>query len=220
VTGLEENQSMIKKWVYYISILAVIAFISSAFKPFKKQNREWFVVDENEEMVYHFPSQNQTDYKRLDVPFTGKFFVGYKEAIAFRESQGKYSKINTFGYLGKYQFSAETLRSIGISDSMAFLRSPKLQEKAFVALLAKNKWELQHEIDRYSGTVVGGIHITESGILAAAHLGGVGSVKRFFKYNGKRSFSDGYGTSIKTYMKKFGGYETSAIIADSDAKAK
>lgn len=211
---------MLKKWTYYISIITIVAFISSGFRSFEKHDHDWFLVGEDEEMLYHFPSQNQGDYKSLDVPFTGKFFVGYKEAIAFKESQGKYSKVNTFGYMGKYQFSSETLRSIGINDSAAFLRSPKLQEKAFVALLSKNKWELRKEIQQYSGKVVGGIHITESGILAAAHLGGVSTVKKFFRSNGKRQFRDGYGTSLKSYMRKFGGYETDAILADADARVK
>ncbi len=208
---------MLKKWIYYISVITVIAFICSGFKSFKKQNHDWFLVNEDDEMLYHFPSQNQSDYSSLNVPFTGKFFIGYKEAIAFKESQCKYSKVNTFGCLGKYQFSAETLKSIGITNHSAFLRNPKLQEKAFVALLSKNKWELRDEIEKYCGTVVGGIHITESGILAAAHLAGVTSVKKFFRSNGERRFRDGYGTSLRSYMKKFAGYETSAIVADSNA---
>ena len=36
----------------------------------------------------------------------------------------------------------ETLKSVGIRDSLLFLRSPKVQERAFVALLSKNKAEL------------------------------------------------------------------------------
>ena len=211
---------MIKKWIYYTSITLIVAFISFGFKSFETKNQDWFLVNEDEQMLYHFPSKNQSDYKSLNIPFTGKFFIGYKEAIAFKESQGKYGKVNTFGCLGKYQFTPQTLRSIGISDSLGFLRNPRLQEKAFVALLSKNKWELRNEIERYSGMVIGGIFITESGILAAAHLGGVGSVKKFFKSNGKRSIRDGYGTSLQSFMKNFGGYETSAIVADSNAKAK
>lgn len=217
VTALKEIQSMIKKWTYYISILSIVAFICFGFKPFKKQNHDWFLLGEDDEMLYHFPSKNQADYANLNIPFTGKFFIGYKEAIAFRESQGKYSKVNSFGMMGKYQFSPETLRSIGVNNHAAFMKSPVLQEKAFIALLAKNKWLLRDEIAKYSGMVIGGIHVTESGILAAAHLGGVTTVKRFFKSNGTRHFRDGYGTSIKTYMRKFGGYETGAIVADADA---
>jgi hypothetical protein len=47
--------------------------------------------------------------------------------------------------------------------------------------------------------------ITESGILAAAHLGGQGSVKRYFKHG--KVFKDGYGTKITSYMDTFSGYD-------------
>jgi hypothetical protein len=156
----------------------------------------------------------------LNIPFTGNFFIGFKEAIAFKESQGKYKKINSLGYLGKYQFGTATLKTIGVHNSAAFLNNPDLQEKAFLALLAKNKWELRDEIEKYEGTLLNGIRVTESGILAAAHLGGVGSVKKYFKNNGKRYLRDAYGTSLRSYMKAFGGYDTSFIIADSNARVK
>lgn len=217
--SVREKSDMIKKWAYYLSVISIVSFISLAFKPFKTLANDNFLIDETEGMDYKFPSQNQDDYPNLNIPFTGKFFIGYKEALAFKESQGKYHKVNTLGYMGKYQFGKTTLKSIGIDDADAFLRSPKLQEKAFIALLAKNKWELRNEIARYSGKVVGGVLITESGILAAAHLGGVGSVKKYFRYNGQRFLRDGYGTSLKTYLRNFAGYETSAIQADRYAKA-
>lgn len=211
---------MIKKWIFYIAILFSVTYLSSGFKPSKLQNGDWSQTQNNEEGAYSFPSLEKNDYVHFSIPFTGKYFIGFKEALAFKESQGKYHKVNTLGYLGKYQFGTETLKTIGIHDSVAFLRSPKLQEKAFVALLSKNKWELREEIQKYSGKIVGGVKITESGILAAAHLGGAGSVKRFLCSNGEKKCKDDYGTSVKSYMKLFGGYQTSAIIADSDAKAK
>ena len=43
-------------------------------------------------------------------PYLGKSFVGFKEALAFKESRGDYFTVNSFGYLGKYQFSKETLK--------------------------------------------------------------------------------------------------------------
>ena len=209
---------MIKKWTYFASLTLIIAFLSSGFKPIQNEHYDWFHTSEDEETAYLFPSQKPTDYTNLNIPFTGKYFIAYKEAIAFKESQGKYRLVNTFGYMGKYQFGMSALRAIGITDRNAFLNSPKLQEKAFVALLSKNKWELRNEIKKYEGKVVGGVRVTESGILAAAHLGGAGSVKKFFKTSGKKYLRDGYGTSLRSYMKRFGGYETSAIIADSNAK--
>lgn len=194
--------------------------MSSGFKKFELENYNWFHVGENEEMNYMFPSKMKKDYINLNIPFTGKFFIGFKEAIGFKESQGKYKKINTLGYMGKYQFGIETLKTIGIKDSLAFLNSPRLQEKAFVALLSKNKSLLKEEIELYSGKIISGVKVTESGILAAAHLGGAGSVKRFLKTNGARKCRDQYGTSVKTYMKDFGGYETHAIVADSNARVR
>ncbi len=198
----------------------VVGFISIAFKPLSSKDNQWFFLDNGEAILYEFPSKNSTDYISLGLPFTGKFFIGFKEAIGFKESQGKYYKVNTLGYIGKYQFGKATLATIGIKDSSQFINSPKLQEKAFVTLLAKNKWELRNEIEKYEGKIVGGVRITESGILAAAHLGGAGSVKKFLNSNGERKCKDAYGTSVKTYMRQFGGYETDAIIADNDARVK
>ena len=211
---------MIKKWSFYAGLILIIAYLSSGFKRFELENHNWFQANNDDEASYLFPSKEQKDYINLNIPFTGKFFIGFKEAVAFKESQGKYQKINSLGYMGKYQFGLETLKTIGVNDSLSFLNSPKLQEKAFVALLSKNKWELKDEIEKYSGKVISGVKITESGILAAAHLGGAGSVKRFLNSNGSRKCKDDYGTSVKTYMRDFGGYETSGIIADSNAKVK
>lgn len=208
---------MIKKWFFYTSLALIIAFLSSGFKPFELDSNDWFLINKKDGTHYLYPSQKQNDYTNLNVPYTGKFFIGFKEAIAFRESQGKYKKINSLGYMGKYQFGATTLKTVGIEDCSQFLNSPRMQEKAFVALLAQNKSELKDVIDKYDGRVISGILVTESGILAAAHLGGAGSVKKFFKHDGKRYFKDAYGTSIRSYMKEFGGYETSGIAADSNA---
>ena len=214
---------MIKKWIYYTSIALITAFITLSFKATTHNIRN--VVNDNEASFYILPSlediDNGTDeYLNFNFPFTGKTFTGFKEALAFKESQGRYTLINSLGYMGKYQFGRAALRAIGIHDSSEFLRNPRLQEKAFKALLAKNKWELRKEIEKYDGKVVNGVAVTESGILAAAHLGGAGSVKKFFKNNGKRTIKDNYGTSLQSYMKKFGGYDTSFIEANSNAKIK
>ena len=211
---------MIKKGIFYTTILLTVAFISSGFKPYTSQISSFLFADENVGQSYIFPSQNSIDYFRLKIPFTGRFFIGFKEAVAHKESQGKYGKINSLGYMGKYQFGIETLKAIGINDSVGFMNNPRLQEKAFVALLSKNKYELRDYISYFDGKVVDGVKITESGILAAAHLGGSGSVKRFLNSNGEKKCKDDYGTSVKTYMKDFGGFETAGIKAVKNAQVK
>ncbi|NRR92322.1 peptidoglycan-binding protein LysM [Winogradskyella undariae] len=154
----------------------------------------------------------------LFTPYLGKSFEGFKEALAFKESRGDYFTVNTLGYLGKYQFGAETLKVIGIYDPHQFLYNPELQEKAFIANAERNKWVLRKDITRFEGKKIGGVKITESGILAAAHLAGPGSVKKFLRSYGVQNFSDAYGSSVKYYMKKFSGYDTSMIAPDKKAR--
>ncbi|MEM6517496.1 MAG: peptidoglycan-binding protein LysM, partial [Bacteroidota bacterium] len=128
--------------------------------------------------------------------------------------------VNTLGYLGKYQFGAETLKLIGIYNPNQFLYNPKLQEKAFLANAARNKWILRKDIEKYTGKTIAGIKVTESGILAAAHLAGPGTIQKFLRSGGNYNYSDAYGSSVKYYLKKFAGYDTSFIKAERRAKAR
>ena len=145
-------------------------------------------------------------------------FEHFKEALASKESQGNYKAVNKLGYLGKYQFGRSTLERFEIYNIHAFLKTPELQEKAFLALCSVNKWILRKDIRRNKGKTINGIFITESGILAAAHLGGAGNVKKFLRSHGTMKFKDAFGTSIESYLRLFAAYDTSAIKADRMAK--
>lgn len=126
--------------------------------------------------------------------------------IGFRESGNRYDITNKWGYMGRYQFGKSTLKGLGFEVSKSeFLSNPQLQDSAMMALLNHNKEKLQKYIDVYDGQTINGMLITESGILAAAHLGGQGSVKRYFKHG--KVFRDGNGTKITSYMNKFSGYD-------------
>jgi len=130
----------------------------------------------------------------------------FLNSIGMRESSNRYDVVNGWGYMGKYQFGKRTLKNLGYDISKKeFLNSPHIQEMAMLDLLSHNKKILQSYIDDYSGIVVDGTEITESGILAAAHLGGPGNVKRYFK-KGKQ-FKDGNGTKLTSYLTKFSGYK-------------
>lgn len=156
--------------------------------------------------------------ENMFTPHLGKSFEGFKEALAFKESRGDYFTVNTLGYLGKYQFGTETLKVIGIYNPNHFLYNPELQEKAFIANAERNKWVLRKDIKRFKGEIISGVKVTESGILAAAHLAGPGSVKKFLRSYGVANFSDAYGSSVKYYMKKFSGYDTSNIAPKKKAR--
>lgn len=130
----------------------------------------------------------------------------FLNAIGQRESSNRYTVVNKWGYMGKYQFGKRTLKSLGYNVSRKeFLNSPHLQEMAMMDLLLHNKKSLQSYIDTHEGIVVNGTKISESGILAAAHLAGSGNVRRYFK-KGKQ-FKDGNGTKLTSYLTQFSGYK-------------
>nr|WP_321224650.1 peptidoglycan-binding protein LysM [uncultured Psychroserpens sp.] len=226
---------MIKKVSnYFVVPLAICAMLFLALKPQNSLNFEDYStagLELNYDMSHNLTSLNDdVDFEQIQLsnpfqstyvyfPYLGKSYIGFKEALAFKESRGNYFSVNTLGYLGKYQFGAETLKLIGIYNPNQFLYNPELQEKAFLANAERNKWILRKDIKRFEGKKISGVKITESGILAAAHLAGPGSVKKFLRSYGKTNKADAYGSSVKYYMKKFSGYDTSFIEADKKAKA-
>ena len=134
-----------------------------------------------------------------------KDYYAFLDAIGHQESGNRYNIVNRFGYMGRFQFGKATLRTIKVKvDKETFLNNPQIQDYAMLKLLCYNKNKLQKYIDEYEGKTINGILVTESGLLAAAHLGGQGSVKKWFRTGKVRK--DGNGTKITSYMIRFGGY--------------
>jgi len=130
----------------------------------------------------------------------------FLDEIGMRESSNRYDVVNKWGYMGKYQFGRKTLKNLGYDvTKKEFLNSPILQEKAMLDLLNHNKKILQKYINYWEGKKIKGTTITESGILAAAHLAGPGNVKRFLKEG--KEFKDGNGTKLTRYLTQFSGYK-------------
>lgn len=204
---------MKRKVLKVFSILSVLYMVSTGFTSWKHTTVEYNLPAED--AVYTvLPSGLIETEPEILSPITGKSFIGFKEALGFKESQGRYTTVNTFGYLGKYQFGKSTLKRFKIYNTIEFLNDAELQEDAFEALCSVNKWILVRDIKRSVGKRINGIRITESGILAAAHLAGAGNVKKYLRSNGTFHFSDAYGTTIEHYLKKFAGYDTSLIEAN------
>lgn len=135
-------------------------------------------------------------YKNLDL---------FLNDLGFKESSNRYNIVNKFEYLGKYQFSKATIKGLGYKITQKqFLSSPELQEEIMLELLKHNRKKLKKYIEKYNNKKVHGILVTESGILAACHLGGIKNVKKWFKY--KSNPKDGFNTSLTDYMELFSGY--------------
>ncbi|WP_445712887.1 peptidoglycan-binding protein LysM [Flavobacterium sp.] len=212
---------MIKKRSYFIGLTLLVLVVSSGFITFKEEKLEGFHLTNNEVIKYHVPNENENENEEITpvkVPHVGKSFAGFAQKMAYKESRGILHLVNPYGYMGKYQFGRSTLRTVGVYDFQEFLRNAEWQDKAFEALIARNKWELRKEIDKYSGRIINGVEITESGLVAAAHLGGASSVKKYLRSNGRNGFKDGFGTSLSSYIRKFSNYDISHIKADVNAK--
>ena len=194
-----------RKRIYIIVTLTVITALSFGMadgeKKYPTVTNVELALENGERLLLRkqFIKDSIEDYHRFELEH-------FLNAIGHRESTNRYDVVNKWGYMGRYQFGKSTLKGLGYDVSKnEFLSNPELQEEAMLSLLKHNKEKLQKYIDVFDGKTINGIYITESGILAAAHLGGQGSVKRYFK-NGK-VFKDGNGTRITSYMDKFSGYD-------------
>jgi len=63
------------------------------------------------------------------------------------------------------------------------------------------------DYEHFIGDSINGILITKSGLIAASHLGGAGSVQKFLDSRGIINKKDVLGTSIIDYLKKFRSYD-------------
>ena len=212
---------MKKRYYLIVALLIATVMVATGFSSEKQYDLSHYKLN-GMELCYDVP--NEEDILTVIQPkvsyslFLGKTYVGFKEALGFKESRGEYSVVNEYGYMGKYQFSKGTLKLIGIYNPDSFLNDSRLQESAFTANAARNKWILRRDIKRFKGRYVGGVKITESGILAAAHLAGPGNVKKYLRSGGVQVFNDAFGTSIKHYLRKFSGCDTSHIVPNRKAR--
>ena len=107
-------------------------------------------------------------------------------------------------YWGKYQMGEMARALVGLKNVTwkEFSSNPEMQEGAFLAWIRILKGLMQPEINRYVGTYMNGIEITESGIIALAHNIGDGACRSFLKNNGS-TFAP---NSIPMKFLRIGGY--------------
>ena len=194
-----------KRWTSFLLHLAMIVILTS-FGSYTLDRKEVRQVPDflrvDSELTSKLPqiTEQYFDQPVVTPPFLGSSYNGFKDALAFKESQGRYDVVNTLGYLGKYQFGLSTLNLMGVYNADKFLRNPALQEVMFDTNIARNKWILRRDIKRFKGKRINGVEITDSGILAAAHLAGAGNVKKYLRSYGKDDVADAYGSSISYYI--------------------
>jgi len=132
----------------------------------------------------------------------------FLDHMARRESDNTPNVVNKFGMMGKYQFDPRTVQVLGYRVSKnQFLRNPELQDSVMVSYMRANNSLLDRIIENYEGRKFKGIHITRSGVLAAAHLAGAGNVRKYFADSDMNGRTDANGTSIRDYLQEFNKYK-------------
>lgn len=149
----------------------------------------------------------------IESRFHNAEFTRFINDLGRRESGNNWMCINSIGCFGEFQFAESTLHYLGFrkitlkkfrADPFIFPR--ELQTEALKALIRVNLIYLK-DYDRFKGDSIKGILITKSGMIAASHLGGAGSLQKFLNSGGRINKKDAFGTSISDYLKKFGAYE-------------
>jgi hypothetical protein len=147
-----------------------------------------------------------------------KHIKSYRKLMRIKESSCNYDTINKIGAMGAYGFMEATLKFLGYNiTAKEFKANPGIfpkeeQEKALTKFTNINKKILAKYINKFIDKKLNGIVITEPGILAAAHLGGAGSIQKLFNNTGESNdllanyvAKDKNNTTVLHYMAQFSG---------------
>ncbi|MGH1445576.1 MAG: hypothetical protein ACRBBO_05980 [Cognatishimia sp.] len=151
----------------------------------------------------------------------GSYFSnGLPASVIGTESGGKTMAYNNekgagghYGHGGRGQFGTARLKDAYRAGALSRPMTAAEYAKQPLAVQERvEKWHVQdignyvqrNNLDKYIGQTVNGVKVTPNGMIAAAHLGGSGGLKKWLQtgYNP----SDAYGTSLSKYMDIHKGY--------------
>lgn len=161
--------------------------------------------------------------------WAGVTYTDFLKALAQRESSLNPATTNPRGYVGLFQFGEAALQDVGLytGDGTSkndwtgnwtgkfgvtslddFLANPDAQTHA-VTVYHAQVWHTLRRVygaETYLGSTLNGITITQSGLVAAAHLVGAGKVGDWLSSGGATNPKDGNGTRMVSYLSGFAGY--------------
>jgi Ca2+-binding RTX toxin-like protein len=171
------------------------------------------------------------------IDFNNSNFVFFREGVGAIESNGNYNEISSLGFLGKYQFGEMLLVDLGyysfegdntrsqntwegqwkhgLTSEWDFLDSPSIQDQSFnEAMQLRWNWIDRRGLDRYVGSSINSITITEAGLLAAAWLNPLGLVN-YLQSGGVNDYTEP-NDSISNRLSRFSsGFDIPFVDASS-----
>jgi integrating conjugative element protein (TIGR03758 family) len=158
----------------------------------------------------------------------GVAYADFLQSLAQRESGNRPDVVNKYGYAGLFQMGGAALNDAGyykgadnkwtstwtgkdgISSLKDFLASPQAQVNAITAYHQKiDQFIKSKGLDAYEGKTLNGVTLTKSGMIAGAHLVGMGNLETWIKSGGAIVPKDGNKIAITAYVQQFGGYQVS-----------
>src|SRR5690606_13469993 len=190
-----------------MTIVITVSLTSLFFYLKDENNRENLKLLYNEEVK---PLYSKEEKSPEDIPVTlvGQYKV-FADSLATIISNKKYDTIFPNGSLGKYAIGDLILRDLGFKPTAKFkrefLQDTLLQEECFKVICMINKYRMRNYIDKYSGSVYNDVLITESGVLAGAHLIGATTLKGWFS-------NDYNNDEVTEVVEKMQGFDLDYIV--------
>jgi len=185
-----------------IILFCILTSINLLFAP-TIQDTKYERPNEVQQRFLEFYKQKQDELRKEQIDL-------FLQKLGKLESNNNWEIYNPYGYMGEWQLGEMALKTIGYTNisfkkfkSNPNIFPPELQKEAVIKLIEYNEKYINTYFSHYIGKTINGVKITKAGLLAAAHLGGNGSVKKFLSSNGKINKKDAYNTSIKDYLQKF-----------------
>jgi hypothetical protein len=194
--GIFVNILIMKKIFLALIFLFVSVICSAPVIDFRLKLNQFNLISAEVEKKYH-----ESEFTR------------FINDLGYRESKNNWVSVNRIGCFGEWQFAESTLKYLGFRKITLkkFRKNPfifprELQAEALKGLIRVNLIYLK-DFEHYKGNSIKGIIITKSGMIAASHLGGAGSLMKFLNSGGKVNKKDLFGTSISDYLKTFSSYD-------------
>lgn len=186
-----------------LKILFLTVLSLCVFQIISGPTKDFFLKAAVFNSVYEFCDQRYHEYE----------FTRFINDLGRSESGNNWRSINCIGCFGEWQFAESTVRYLGFRNITLrkFRKNPEIfpremQRKALESLIKVNLVLLK-DYHHFIGDTIRGTVITKSGLIAASHLGGYGSVRLYLGSNGRVNRKDAFGTSVQDYLRRFGTYD-------------